>query len=388
MRYLPYAVSLIAGLALTACSSASFSGTTPSRARSTPTDPLTGSSTGTATTEGTEPGDGPAGPNPDGGDDPSGEVDDGGDDSEVNPPISPENQPTSTDEATETNTSQVTSTSTSTSPVTPCADQTRSIGAKIAFLIDNSQSNELTDCPFPVKTGGRNSSGQPLYRCELETNREKAVLASFDFLQKIAEQEPNNSAAVSNVAITSFPTSELGGFMVQSTWRPTKSGERSALSTLLRFARQPEGQTPYGEAMAGAQNVFNGLAGDGRANMAILVTDGLPTDRNPSAVQAKADQLRQSGVRVVTVYVTGKVQRSQRYTEHRKLLSLFESLYQESNQHWYDTNAYGSFDTYMQSIFGLAAGMSNNEVVEVQDSAGLEKTLLSIISQEAIRCEP
>ena len=272
--------------------------------------------------------------------------------------------------------------------MTPCADQTRSIGAKIAFLIDNSQSNELTDCPFPVKTGGRNSSGQPLYRCELETNREKAVLASFDFLQKIAEQEPNNSAAVSNVAITSFPTSELGGFMVQSTWRPTKSGERSALSTLLRFARQPEGQTPYGEAMAGAQNVFNGLAGDGRANMAILVTDGLPTDRNPSAVQAKADQLRQSGVRVVTVYVTGKVQRSQRYTEHRKLLSRFESLYQESNQHWYDTNAYGSFDTYMQSIFGLAAGMSNNEVVEVQDSAGLEKTLLSIISQEAIRCEP
>jgi hypothetical protein len=392
MSHSSFAVCLLAGLALSACSTANFSGTTPSRARTLATASTTSTSTGI--------------------DAPGGEPGELGTDSSSETATAPESDASSTETgtetadevSTETGAETGTETSTSTEPGSetttdtstdvatdpaepPCQDQTRSIGAQIAFLIDNSQSNEATDCPFPVKTGAKSSSGQPLYRCELSTNREKAVLASFDLLQKIADNEPDNAEAVSAVAVTSFPATELDGFKVQSTWRSAESDQRAGLASLLRFTREPMGQTPYGEAMASAQSVFGSAASDARGKMAILVTDGLPTDRNPSAVQAKADELRQSGVKVVTVYVTGPAVRSERHADHRSLLSKFESIYQSSNQHWYDAGAYTSFEQYVTAILGLAPGISQNEVIEVEDSAALEKALLSIVSQKAIRCE-
>jgi hypothetical protein len=394
MSHSSFAVCLLAGLALSACSSASFSGTTPSRARTLATVSTTSTSTGTDAPA-AEPGEPGTGSSSETATEPEGDASstETGTATEVSTETGTETgTETATDTEPGTETTTDTATDVSTDPDTdpsepPCQDQTRSIGAQIAFLIDNSQSNEATDCPFPVKTGAKSSSGQPLYRCELSTNREKAVLASFDLLKKIAENEPDNAEAVSSVAVTSFPATELDGFKVQSGWLSAHSDERAGLANLLRFTREPMGQTPYGEAMASAQSVFGSAAGDARGKMAILVTDGLPTDRNPSAVQTKADELRKSGVKVVTVYVTGPAQRSERNADHRNLLSKFESIYQSSNQHWYDVGSYTSFEPYVTAILGLAQGISQNEVVEVQDSAALEKALLSIISQKAIRCE-
>lgn len=376
MSYSPLLLGVLLGLSVSACTEAKFSGANPSRALATPTG--TQSATATAVAESpSDPAETPAAgseQNPE----------EGG--SESNEPSVSPAPSTSTPESVTTATEVATNTDPAVTPPV-CQNQTRSIGAQIAFLIDNSQSNEATDCPFPAATGSKNSSGRPLYRCELATNREKAVLAAFDYLQQLAAKESDNAAALSSVAVTSFPATEFEGYKLQSDWRKVVSEQRGELANILRFTRQPLGQTPYGEALAGAQAVFSRAAADQRGKMAILITDGLPTDRNPSVVQAKAEALRQSGVKVVTVYVTGSGERQQRYADHRSLLSKFESIYQTSKQHWYDTGSYSSFDQYLTAILGLAQGISKNEVVEVADASALAKTLQSIISQQAIRCE-
>lgn len=378
MSYSPLLLSVFLGFSLAACTEATFAGANPGRVLASPT----GTQSSTATDVASQAG-------------PSADLPQAG--SEQGPE-SAEPQSTEPSVATSTTTapSTVETVSTATSPTISsdpateppvCQDQTRSIGAQIAFLIDNSQSNEATDCPFPVATGSKNSNGGKLYRCELATNREKAVLAAFDFLQELAAKESDNTSAVSSVAVASFPATEFDGYKLQSEWRSAVLDQRSAVAQVMRFTREPAGQTPYGEALAGAQAVFSRAAADNRGKMAILITDGLPTDRNPSAVQAKADALRQSGVKVVTVYVTGSAQRQQRLADHRSLLNKFETIYQTSNQHWYEPGSYASFDQYVTAILGLAQGISQNEVVEVADASALSKTLRSIISQQAIRCE-
>ena len=74
-------------------------------------------------------------------------------------------------------------------PVAPTCSEAP-VGADVAFLIDNSSSNEVTDCPRPRATSRIKPNGTAIFSCDAETNREKAVLAGYDLLNEIAMAYP------------------------------------------------------------------------------------------------------------------------------------------------------------------------------------------------------
>lgn len=274
-------------------------------------------------------------------------------------------------------------------PKTPCSPTEQSIGAEIAFLIDNSNSNAATDCPSSVKVGRFN--GVDLYKCQAETNREKAVLAAYDLLSAVAKNEPQNAKARSDLSIASFPTSDdyVSGYQVQAGgWLDSSSETRVEVAKAMLFARTPSGLTPYGAALSGASDLFALAPSDGRAKVAVLVTDGEPTDQDPSGVVAKAEALKQAGVTIVTVFITNSEARVSRETKHTAML---KKIVDSTGGKWFDTE-FPTFEAYMTALLGGQNKKSllekiSAKTVEVDNAAALKDAFLSIIKTQAIACE-
>ena len=307
-----------------------------------------------------------------------------------------------------TNTTQSTI-PTSQAPDTPvCAANQKSIGANIAFLVDNSSSNAATDCPGAALA--RNVNGADMYHCAQETNREKAVLAAYDLLADVSTRDTSPMAA-SNIAIVGFPAE---GNAVQTVkiatngWvssRPA-SENRAGVQTALQFTRDPFGATPYGTAIAAANGLFNVNSNDGRSRIAVLVTDGEPTDRDPADVAERAKSLRAAGVEVITVFIDNSQNRTQRQAAHAQMLANYEQWSQPN--HFYNAQRYQSFDAYLDEILGrngrvpLVDAVTSQVVptcvdaqgtvcqrwkVEIANSNELANVVKQIIRTRAIKCQ-
>ena len=300
-------------------------------------------------------------------------------------------------------------------PTTPsseapiCKPSQRSIGANLAFLIDNSSSNSVTDCPGASKSGRFQDTD--IYSCSSETNREKAVLAAFDLLADVAVRD-QSPAAASNVSIVGFPAANNAVQNVQMAtngWVGTRPLQQNRLTiqSALQFTRQPMGATPYGSAINAVSDLFSSSpAADERSRVAVLVTDGEPTDRDPADVAARSKALHAAGVEVITVFITNSQTRSQREALHQSMLAGWEQRSRPA--HYYNAQRYTNFDDYLADIFGrsgrvsLADAVTSKVVptcvdsigsicqrwkVEIADSASLANVIKQIIRTRAVRCE-
>jgi hypothetical protein len=294
-------------------------------------------------------------------------------------------------------------------PPPECKPEQKTIGADIAFLIDNSNSNAVTDCPEAKDAGLFN--GVAVYECMAETNREAAVKAAFDLLSEIAAKESDNELAKSKLSIASFPSKEnyVTGWTDQSKgWIETNSSNKDQLTSVMAFSRKPSGLTPYLAAITGAENAFNKTTADGRAKVAVLVTDGEPTDSDPSAVETKASALRSQGIKVITIYVTGSESRATRIKNHTDMMrGINDNRLKQTGKNWFAA-AYASFTEYVTALVGNGTkpglvtkissqsdaackdsdvGMCAREVYEVQKSEALKEAFLHVIKTQAIECE-
>ncbi len=278
-------------------------------------------------------------------------------------------------------------------PPPQCEPTQQLVGAHVAFMIDNSNSNAATDCPSPTKTG--TFQGADLYVCGGETSREKAVLSAFDTLLAVAAKEPANANAISTLAISSFPTTAdyVGGWARETQGMlDVLPASRDTVKSAMQFSRKPYGLTPYGAGLAGADAMFQGLADDGKAKVAILVTDGEPTDRDPLAVIDTAAALKARGIDVITVFYTGADARAVRQAKHVAMLRDVDAANRRAGKGPWYANSLASLEAYVKALLGdgsqksLAQAISSG-VVEVQDAKALEAAFQAIIRTKAIQCE-
>ena len=288
-----------------------------------------------------------------------------------------------------------------------CKEHEVATGAHLAFLIDNSNSNATTDCPGARRVSQFNNS--EVFECGGQTNREKAVLAAFDTLTAVG-QRYRNADATSSLAVASFPTQTnfISGYQNETTGSlATVAAKRQDLANALSFARRPFGLTPYGGAMSAAQDIFAGTPSDNKSRVAVLVTDGEPTDQNAAAVEAQARELEKFGVEIITVFITGAQTRTQRTLAHQEMLRQVNERQRTRGQgNWFDDNAHHDFPAYIDALVGgtgrpgLAARISSNrdrncaardgncskQIVEVADASSLQAVFQSIVKTKAVKC--
>ncbi len=300
-------------------------------------------------------------------------------------------------------------------PPTTC-EETVAVGAHVAFLIDNSTSNNATDCPGAVATG-EVIDGAVLKKCSSATNRETAVLSSFDLLSSISASSNDPASSLSRIAVASFPkketdiTKDSDSFQIQGEgWFDSNSENQGKVSSALAFTRLPFGRTPYTAALNAATDLFKDMTDDGKARVAILVTDGEPTDQNPVAAAELSDNLRKNGVEVFTVFVNGGETRAAREARHIEMLKRFNEVNQKKGRGTWWIKVAGvieSIEQYFDYLLGRKGNPSlverisskvdtscedkngavcKRQVIEVANSEALKGAVTSIIRSRAVQC--
>lgn len=302
--------------------------------------------------------------------------------------------------------------STAPSPAGPiCQAGQQAVGAHVTFLIDNSGSHNLTDCPNPRRLAALvTPEGESIERwqCEGQTSREAAVLSAFDALADVSAKD-KGALAVSQMSIVQFPTPEnykTGSRVMNGAWISTGADSQAgkqAVAQAMTFTRTPLGSTPYGAAVDAANRIYSNVPADGKGRVAILVTDGEPTDKDPGAVSAAGKALLESGVDVITVFVTNGQARADRIAAHVNMIT----KWQTPPQPQFHAARYASFDQYLNELVGrnghasLAQSISSQVapqcvdqlnsicqryVVEIGTAGDLANAFNQIIRSKVIKC--
>ena len=266
------------------------------------------------------------------------------------------------------------------SPIQPCSVDVPK-GAHVMLIIDNSTSTADTDCPGRKSSGGR-------FTCDA-TNREAAGLAIFDRLSKIREAHESDPESLSTVAIANFTPERVGDTRFNLTLEPHEvaSAERGKVIEALAFTRRPYGDTPYRNAVTAAKELLDQIDAqygqDGKKRIVLLVTDGEPTDSDPAAVKALADQLK-ARAEWITVMLTSGQSRQARLDAHRKIMTNYEQNY--NNGAGWRASHYATFDAYMIDVFALP-GQIASRLVEVAAADQLKTVITDEIIKKVIECK-
>jgi len=312
-------------------------------------------------------------------------------------------------------------TTVTTKPIAPtpeCRDGQQRVGAHVAFLVDNSNSNSDTDCPNRRRIGSLN--GSDIFECGSATNRETATLAAFDTLARVRATAvtpgEEQALATSRMAVASFPATSNGRDGTDGWELRTRGGwlnvddpaRRAELGSSMSFTRRPGGMTPYGAAVDAARALFRSVPDDGKAKVAVLVTDGEPTDRDPVAVAEASADLARRGIELVTVFVTRGETRSQRVAKHTEILRTYNTNSVNQGRGTWFASRYQSFEAYIANLLGSNGTVSLLDrltgrvdrscqdttgalcprlTVEVADSAALTSAFERVITTRAISCK-
>lgn len=288
----------------------------------------------------------------------------------------------------------------------PCKDALEVTGVNVAFILDNSHSTGSTDCPSREKIGtfANDPKGVNNYKCNGETNREKAVIQAVTALKEIGDSaQVQSELAHSQIGVGYFPTKDnyISGSRVTTTQWLRSEGNPKEINQYMTFAREPYGMTPYGSGLSAAEQMFdNTVLSDKRNELVVFITDGEPTDQNPQQSAEVAKRLQDKGINIATVFVNAGAERKNRVAEHLNLLK-------GSNGAWYDRFAYSNFDAYAIDLMGntnelsLVEKMTSKVQPSCKDSSGSKcarqfvevndwnqlKTVLEGIVRKSVQCK-
>ena len=264
----------------------------------------------------------------------------------------------------------------------PCPQGTSRLGGYVAFIVDNSESHNLSDCPKPRKIGVHPLNPQDfLEECTAQTEREKAVEYATSVLGSFGSED---KSITSMVSFANFPNNKAPIKWMDATT------DRSALISQLQILRRPYGVTPYNQGLKSAIQIFRAAPPTSNKTPKILVfiTDGFPTDKNPKQTLALASQLKnQHKVKILSVMITGKVSQSTLREKHKAFLREFPL-------DWMDSSYQRNHDAYILDLLGdgsaqnggLLKNMSDS-LVFVEESNSLGAEIDKITARETLTCQ-
>lgn len=303
---------------------------------------------------------------------------------------------TSTDTSTNTKTGTDTSvtsddpTRTETSVITDpkCSLQENVLrGAHILLLVDNSTSMQQTDCPS-LRDG----------QCGGKTAREQTVMDIVQSLQNIENSSKDKDISRSSIAIAQFTVDQAGDaaqyardLMLNPTWATQVNN--NALQRQIQRFKQPYGDTPYRNAVQLAQQLRDRVksslaANDTKPVIAVMITDGEPTDRNPAKVRDLASAFKASGVKWYSVMVNPATDRQQRLAVHHDIMLGYQRSHGPSyGGNWFDTN-YSAFEAYWTDLIALPGQVADKEI-QVPSAALMSPAIMNeVISKEIVCVKP
>lgn len=258
--------------------------------------------------------------------------------------------------------------------VNKCKPQETLVGAIIAFVIDNSNSNGVSDCPQAQILGYSGSA--PIYKCKEQTKREKAILSAHQILGGIGKLKTQDISQ-STISVSSFPTKSniYNGWKINQKWLNPSKYDLNSIQKNLLFTREPVGETPYYSGLYAAYTLFKKVSkSSSKEKVVFFITDGFPTDKDPQKILSIANNLKNLGVKIDTVFVIDSQTRTNQVQNHKK----------ELLSKGYSVNS-------VDLLLGLNGKKSvleqiSNEIIDISNFNLLEKMIQNLIKKH-VTCQ-
>lgn len=250
-----------------------------------------------------------------------------------------------------------------------CASGEEYVGANFVFMVDNSGSMGVTDCP----SGDEQNCG-PTYR-------ERAILNAFDILTKASDVSEYATKSMSTISIAQFTPQSRDATLNDFNWNlqtvQSFPEDRDDLESALEFTRAPAGDTPYFNALTIAQSIVQGEGlNEDQETVVVLVTDGDPTDRNPDEVRQLAASIN---AKIMTIRVTPENWSQEiRRDKHLETITRYYSDWSQES--------YPSTEAYTDDLLRLVDDISKDGVYEVNEAKELEDGIFNNIISQTVPC--
>ncbi len=285
-----------------------------------------------------------------------------------------------------------------------CTDNYRAL--RIALVIDNTGSNncnkngEIQNPNFqtgesycgtdPVKGNSPRPDGKGF------TDRQNAI---FQTVVRVAELdkkaiEKNSAFLGTELGLLSFPLDASfaglgqnkfysGNFPVlPKTMTNTKEitvdeKYKTDLWELLTFTHRPDGMTPYRTALEGAKKLLRDTKqpGDQRLDVVLFITDGLPTDQQPSLVRKAREDIKDIPVYLMSIYSPGADAETQNAPAKKSL----SDAWNDPTKRWGHVDGandgFANFDAYWSALLKLPKELATGDVINIQGSENLTKEI-------------
>jgi hypothetical protein len=287
-------------------------------------------------------------------------------------------------------------------PKSVCVNGHRAL--RVAFLVDNTGSNSCT--PGKLQTDANNLCGtdpvkpdSPIPGGGSYTDRQNAVFQTIVTLvaKDQAARAANASFEGSEVGLLSFPSGISVDELSKSKFYtgiaavfPKKMTNiladvrvdedfKMRLWELLQFTHNPIGMTPYKTALEGGEQLLieGRNPADTRQDLAILITDGLPNDVQPSLVKAALANLKNVDLVIFSVYQKGLDMESQNAVAKNALRDLWSGSFQWGHASG-KSDDFASFDDYWAGLLKVPNEIAN-KVVEVHGSDNLKTAVEELL---------
>lgn len=252
-----------------------------------------------------------------------------------------------------------------------CEVLEKAFGLDILVLMDNSSSLRLqgTDCKNPV----RGVCAEPTYR-------EEAVLEAFDRLVGLSPSDPTTRLSVASFTPESFRQGHLEDLSQPIFFSfEAREENRAELARNLEFTRTPKGDTPYMVAVEWAQKWLMDREGDERTPLIIMITDGLPTDRDPTRVKNLAKTLPTP----IELLIVNRTEQTipELWPTHLAFLQANYGL------EWPEDGVYQDFDDYFSELKTVPEAIGNGRWVELNSAQDLPQRLFEQIIESQEFCQ-
>lgn len=301
-------------------------------------------------------------------------------------------------------------------PLPPCKDESRAI--RIALVVDNTGSNSCLSKdnpgvdPINIPNGIQDpnkglcgtdpvrAGGPPLANGRGFTQRQNAiyetVLRIIDMDAKARESNPAFQG--SEIGLSSFPFDRtldgLGKSVFHSgqgnvfpqlmtntkDMQPTEEFKNN-LWALLHFTHMPQGMTPYATGIEGGKHLLSTGRSptESRPELVLFITDGLPTDQQPSRVKAAKDALGPDvPLIVLSVFEKGKDVEKQNAPAKASLKGYWDSSDFLWGHNPAGNDGFPDFEAYWRALTGTPKAVAT-QYIEIQGAENLQSALDKVL---------
>ena len=163
----------------------------------------------------------------------------------------------------------------------------------------------------------------------------------------------------------------------------------------LKILRNPSSTTPYNQGLTNAKALFDLVPDPEKTKILLFITDGYPDDQDPQATLELAQSLKDQGIKIITLLVTGISSQNSLTPALQLQKQNIIGYIRESSDYQIAAHYNSDLDRFFLDLLGdgteqnpgLLVKISSSPTIFVTQSEEIPEIAGGLVTAEALMCD-